>query len=77
MQNEISIFPNPSTGYLTISSPLARIENVNVYDLQGRTLDMEITWSPRKVHVTTAYRGLTIIKIQTENGLQVKKMVFE
>ena len=72
--NAISISPNPTTGELRIESGKLKIESVEVFDIYGRMQKAEC----RKQHVldiSDLATGLYFVKIKTESGEVVRKVV--
>ena len=70
----IKIYPNPTTGQLIIDSEKMRIENVEILDVFGKNVQM----SPETViNISHLPAGVYFVKIQTEAGEVVKKVVKE
>ena len=68
---EISIFPNPSAGKVEIKSDLV-IQQINLYAVDGKLLN---TTQESIIQFDTF--GIYFIKIITEKGIVVKKIVIE
>lgn len=73
----ISLFPNPAPGAFALSSPQAAIESVTLYDLTGRRLPAEISHDRHEAQVRSSYRGLVIVKVQTDQGMWVQKALLD
>lgn len=71
----LSIAPNPSNGHFTLISPQTAIKSVALYDLAGRRLPAEISYSRHESQVRSDYRGLVILKVQTDRGIWVQKLL--
>lgn len=72
--NSISVFPNPATNLITITN-LAdhKIVSVAVIDLLGKTvLNKNET---NRVDISGLENGTYLVKIQTDNGTVVKKVI--
>jgi hypothetical protein len=74
---ELVVFPNPSDGLLTVNSSSAKIEDIQLVDIKGRSVKAEVRISQNQVLLSTNYRGLAIVKVQTENDVILKKVHFK
>ena len=74
---QVEFYPNPTTDYLNISSE-ARIQSVELYDVSGRLIRMNLV-NDVAVRQDIAHlpNGVYILKIKTEKGVVVGKMVKE
>jgi len=68
---EVSVFPNPSVGKVEVKSNLV-IQQINLYAVDGRLLN---TTQESVIQFDT--QGIYFIKIITEKGIAVKKIVIE
>ena len=76
--SSVTIYPNPTTGELTIDNGQLRIDNVEVFDVYGRKLSSNhlITSSPHHlINISHLHSGIYFVKITTEAGEVVKKVV--
>ena len=73
----LTVAPNPAPGAFTLSSPQAAIESVALYDLTGRALSAEVSLDRHEAQVRSDYRGLLIVRVQTERGSWVGKVRME
>ena len=78
----LSIYPNPASTYLQVSSEKLKVESVFIYDIYGRTaLNNVIASGGVKqsnnltIDITVLIKGIYFIKIQTSSGSLVKKFV--
>ena len=74
----INIYPNPTDGQLIIENGQLRIENVEIFDIYGRNLSSHhlITSSPHhQIDISHLSAGTYFIRIQTENGVVMKRVV--
>lgn len=76
-KDAITLFPNPARGTFVIRSIQATIKSINLYDLTGRRLPAEISLRSNEAQVNSVYRGLFIIKVQTEEGTWAGKVFME
>jgi len=71
IQLDFTIFPNPSAGLVQIKSDLAILQ-INLYAVDGKLLH---TTQESVIQIDT--KGIYFIKIITEKGIAVKKIVIE
>jgi hypothetical protein len=74
--NAISIFPNPAQNNIHIVSPVASVEQVLVYDLQGRTV-LKSEEQGTVVQLNLSYLGSSMyfVEITTEFGKLTKRII--
>jgi uncharacterized repeat protein (TIGR01451 family) len=74
---EITLFPNPTTGELLISNsnPRNSINGVDVLDTQGRLLLTKTGSGISKIDVGQLSTGIYLIRVETERGTVVKRVV--
>jgi len=74
---DISLFPNPTTAelFLSNSDPRNAINAVQVLDTQGRTLLSEAGSGITKLEMRQLSSGIYLIRIDTEKGTLVKRVV--
>ena len=71
----IRIFPNPSTGIISISDPSNVIQNVQVYDSQGRLVyDNSTKQAHQPIDISNFEQSFYFVKIRTDRGLVTKKV---
>jgi len=73
----LSLFPNPTTGQLTISNGQLTIINVEIFDVFGRKVLEPPLTVLRSYDLTVLHPGVYFVKITTEAGQVVKKVVKE
>jgi hypothetical protein len=71
------LFPNPSPGTFTLRSPQAVIQSLTLYDLTGRRIPAEISHDRHEAQVRSSYRGIALVKVQTDHGMWVQKVRME
>ncbi|NBC06925.1 MAG: T9SS type A sorting domain-containing protein [Bacteroidetes bacterium] len=74
---DIFIAPNPAAGSFILRSPKASIESIVLFDLSGRSLPAEVRYNRYEAQVRSDYRGLVIVKVQTDQGIQLRRVVLE
>ncbi|MDR0232640.1 MAG: T9SS type A sorting domain-containing protein [Dysgonamonadaceae bacterium] len=75
LTNQLSIFPNPAKDGIFIKSDLP-IEKVEIYSLTGNLLLQENNFK-EKIFVSDLLKGLYLLKIYTDRGVTVSKIVKE
>ena len=73
----ISIYPNPTNGKLKIESGELKIKNLIVYDIIGKIIinETDIQNNEFILDIEKLHAGLYLLKIETEKGFFMKKMV--
>lgn len=72
--NRISVYPNPTNGELKITNEELRIENVGVYDVFGKLLET-MNGDVQSINMSSYPSGTYFLRISTDNGMIVKKVV--
>jgi len=75
---KITVTPNPTTGELKIENGELKIENVEVFDVFGRKLlsnHLIPSSSNHLINISHLHSGIYFVKITTEAGMVVKKVV--
>ena len=73
----IKIYPNPTTGQLTIDNGQLTIKSVAIFDIYGRNmLSLKSQESPEtKINISHLPCGIYFLQIHTEQGTVNKKVV--
>jgi hypothetical protein len=75
LDNSINIFPNPANSIINIECN-SIINSIELYDIQGRILQTDLSDSNITVFdVSNRPKGLYFLKINTDNGSKVEKLV--
>ncbi|MEM7657884.1 MAG: hypothetical protein AAF399_17295, partial [Bacteroidota bacterium] len=72
-----TLHPNPALGYFSIESPKAAIQSVELYDLTGRRLPVELQLERHEAKVRYRYQGLAIAQVLTDRGGWTQKVLLE
>ena len=73
----ISLYPNPTSNVVTVAA-LNTITNVSIIDIQGRTLQsIDTNVNELDIDVSSRANGVYFIKIATDNGTYMKKVIKE
>ena len=77
LDSSISVYPNPTNSFVTINCNNT-IKSIELYDVQGRILETSIENSTTsKLDISEKQNGIYFVKINTENGSKVEKIVKE
>jgi uncharacterized repeat protein (TIGR01451 family) len=72
--DSVSVSPNPASGNITINCNSA-IKTIEVYDVQGRVLQTVL--STNNLDISDKTNGVYFLKITTEKGSKVEKIIKE
>ena len=78
LEKEIEVFPNPTTGELTITNCELRITGVELFDIYGKKVSSHhliISPSHQKVDISDLPSGTYILEIVLENDKTCKKII--
>ena len=71
-----SIYPNPTSGIVSIKSKQLNRAKVTVYDLNGRALfNKNLNGTSSEINMSNLASGIYLLKVQVENGEFVKRIV--
>ncbi len=72
----IKIYPNPTTGLINVEAK--GIESLEVFDIYGKeVLKSEVRSPKHEVDLSSQSKGIYIIKVTTNKGVAVEKIVLE
>ena len=73
----VAVYPNPTTGKLRIKNEELRVNNVEIFDIYGRNVIPHTSYpSPlATMNISHLQPGIYFVRIQTENGAAVKKVI--
>jgi len=77
---DITIYPNPTTGELRIANYELRVKGVEIYDVSGRKVQfppMSFMSPETLLDISHLAAGLYFVRIQTETGEVVRKVLKE
>jgi hypothetical protein len=74
---DVLIYPNPTTGELRVTSYKLQVASVEVYDVFGRMQNAECRMQNTEwgVNISNLFSGIYIVKINTNTGEIIKKVV--
>ena len=73
----IKVYPNPTTGELRVESTKFRIENIVIYDIFGKVQRIENWKTENTIDISHLSAGIYFVKICTEAGEVVRKVLKE
>jgi len=74
--DEIIIYPNPTSEFINIVNANSQIERVEIIDIQGRIMIIQsIGGNQANINISNLNSGIYIIKIYTNSGLKVDKII--
>jgi len=72
----ISLYPNPTKGQITIISPNTLIENITLFDLQGReVVSKNETGTSVRLDISQLQSSVYFVKIDTQEGTITKRIL--
>lgn len=75
---DINVYPNPSSNFVIVGSENIQIENIELYDLQGRILkNIKINSLSYKLDISGYQQGTYLLRIATTSGIKTLKVVKE
>ena len=76
-ENVVKIFPNPTNDFLNIETlNNVKISSIEIFNMQGKlVLSERITNDQNKVDVRDLNVGVYIVRIYTDRGIVVNKMI--
>jgi len=76
--NSVTVYPNPSKDIVTIDTVDNTIKSIQLYDIQGRLLQTGIVNEvSTSVDLSGRASGMYILKVNTEKGIKVEKLIRE
>jgi len=77
LSKQINVYPNPTTGQLTMDNGQLTINGVEIFDVFGKKLfeEKENLTVLRSYDLTVFPAGVYFLKITTENGIITKKVI--
>ena len=80
LEIQMEVFPNPSNGVFTIETSVDFMRDavVTVLDATGKTVQ-QFSWNgeSRTLDLTQLSEGIYVLKVLSENGISVKKLIVE
>ena len=74
IENNISIYPNPTTNFITINAE--NITSVKIINITGKIISSyEVTDNSTTIDLSNIEKGIYFVKINTENSTYTKKII--
>ncbi len=77
--DDITMYPNPSTGTVTINGMKLQVNNIRVLDVTGREIESHFSYigigKQIQVEFSPSNSGILILRIETQNKTIYKKLV--
>jgi hypothetical protein len=74
-ENNVLIFPNPSTNHLTVEDPQFTKGEIEIMDAMGRTIFISFITPKPEIDISSFPQGVYFLKISSEGRSVVKKFV--
>lgn len=72
--SEISVFPNPTTNYITLNLPSnISVQKMSLIDIAGKNTQVSVT--DNTINMSNLADGVYILKIETQAGVAVRKVI--
>ncbi|MCL2511837.1 MAG: Ig-like domain-containing protein, partial [Bacteroidales bacterium] len=73
---DIMVYPNPTSGEITIENGELKIENVEIFDIMGKKITFNFQLSTfNSIDLSHLPTGVYFLRIQTESGIVVRRVV--
>jgi len=74
---DVEVYPNPTTGELSVETHRnASLQSVEIFDIYGRKCHVSrVTRHENNINISHLRAGIYFLKIETEKGMNVKKII--
>lgn len=73
----VSVYPNPSSGLITISNDNKTENTITVYDIVGNVVATTVASNSTTMDLTSAGNGIYLVKVESSNGSLVQRIVIK
>jgi len=75
----ITIYPNPASDVLTFNSHSSLINSIEIYNALGEKVysDVIMQKSACSINISAFAKGVYVVKVRTDKGLEVEKIINE
>jgi hypothetical protein len=78
LNSKFALYPNPTTGIVNLSNTIdATINSVEILDLNGRLINNVKVNSDNQVNISELSKGIYMMKIISDEGTAIKKVIKE
>ncbi len=74
-KTKFSIYPNPVSNQLHIDSDQAKIEQIIIYNLNGKQVFKVDFHEDQSIELSNLAKGMYLVKVKTETGSLTKKLI--
>ncbi len=74
--NSLKVYPNPTNGLIFINSKTENIESATVFNILGKKV-LQLNGNIQQVDISTLQSGIYFLRITTDSGELVKKIIKE
>lgn len=75
LADNVRIYPNPSSDYVTVEiSETNHLQNISLFDVRGKKITTFLD-DQKRLNISQLHSGLYFLKIKTDKGAVVKKMI--
>jgi hypothetical protein len=76
--SQVHVFPNPSTGIFNVDLPEGKVYQLEVTDLTGKVLYKQAAnGGTNQLNLEGAAKGIYLLKVNSQNGSAVRKLIVE
>ncbi|MCL2510981.1 MAG: M4 family metallopeptidase, partial [Bacteroidales bacterium] len=75
--SQITIYPNPTSGEIQVTSYELQVTSVEIYDVMGRKQEIIFNFQLSTFNLTNLPNGIYFLQITTDKGIITKKIVKE
>jgi aminopeptidase N len=79
LDNSFEVYPNPTTGNLQVQSSKFKVQSVEIFDVNGKkqkvALPSVLTDEEWSLNISDLSAGVYLVKIKTEKGIIIKKVI--
>lgn len=75
---DMALYPNPTTGELTLTTPITGMAEVSVFDALGRVVKLEnidVSNNATNLNVSALDKGVYILQVRNDQGIAVEKFI--